>query len=88
MNYFVLKLNFEKVREMCISHNWFTKGTNDDYNNFMDLIKFINSANLLNYYNLNLIASRIKEFSDTEESIDEIRQALETIITVSEREVR
>lgn len=83
MKKLILNLDIDRVREMCISHNWF----NHDYENFKDFIKFINSHKLLNYYNLNLIASRIKEFSDTEESVDEIRQALETIITVSESEV-
>lgn len=43
----ILKLNFDKVREMCISHNWFTKGTNDDYENFRLLIKNTNSNEIL-----------------------------------------
>lgn len=88
MKKIILNLDFDGLKELLISHNWFTKGTYYDYDNFVLFIQHINNNEILDSAYLHIIASRIKKFSDTEESVDEIRQALETIITVSEREVR
>ena len=84
---FSLKLKIDELREMCISHNWFTLGTNENYE---DMFNFINLKNQtsIDEYDLLYVSHLIKKFSSTDETLEEIRQSLETILRVSEREVK
>lgn len=62
-----------EVRQVCIKYDWFTCGDNDAYN---DLFEFIGNLTRKGHHvsveKLREIAERIKENSDTDESIPEI----------------
>lgn len=62
-----------EVRQVCIKYDWFTCGDNDAYN---DLFEFIGNLTRKGQHvsveKLREIAERIKENSDTDESIPEI----------------
>lgn len=83
---FIFQLKLDDVRKLCISHNWFDKATEQEYQEFFTAVSNANYLSI-NEERLLIIARIIKQFSFTDESIKEIRQSLETILRVNEREV-
>lgn len=83
-----LKLNiyWNDVYKMCNELNWFDRATNQEFENFGCRIANFNLLGI-NFYNINVLARIIKNYSSTDETIEEIRQSLETIIKVRETEV-
>lgn len=62
-----------KVRQVCIKYDWFTCGDSDAYNDFFEFIgKLTRKGRHVSVEKLRDIAERIKENSDTEETIPEI----------------
>lgn len=63
------ELRFEDVRRICIEHNLYTNGTNEEYN---ELMEFVNEIGNITDYRLILIGRNILNHSITDYSLDTI----------------
>lgn len=67
-------LSERKVRKLCIDHDWYTLGSNEDYAHLLlDIIPGIGNVTTAD---LAEIATNIKEHSDTEQSLTSIMYEL------------
>lgn len=77
-NYSLVKvLTADDVRQVCINHNYYTRGDNDAYQNMFDNCGYVNVESL------EYIAKDIKDHSDTEDSVLEIMRNLAVHIHVN-----
>lgn len=79
----IKELRFEDVRRICIEHNLYTNGCNEDYN---QLMYFVTELKNMTDYRLILIAKDILNHSITDYSLDTIVTLLneKIFITVEE----
>lgn len=75
----------EDVRMVCIDHNYYTCGDNEEYGNMFSMLDMkIGAAHSnINGYRLQMIAEDIKAHSDTEETVEDIVWALSSKIRVT-----
>lgn len=78
-------LSVEDVRQVCISHNYYTRGTNEEYKDMFHLLdyKTKTSGSNITSNRLQVIAMDIKDHSDTEDTVEEIMENLVVHITCS-----
>ena len=67
---FVQVLTADEVREVCIRHQYYTKGTCQEYENLFEMCGYVTPDSLEN------IAKDIKDHSDTEDSVLDIMKTL------------
>ena len=67
---FVQVLTVEDVREVCIRHQYYTRGDCEAYQNMVDHCGYVNADTL------EVIAKDIKDHSNTEDSVLDIMQTL------------
>lgn len=65
----IRELKVNKVRAACINNEWYTAGDCDDYNNLFVLIRNLPTGTT---ETLEMVATDIKEHSDTEDEIKDI----------------
>lgn len=75
----------EDVRLVCIDHNYYTCGDNEEYDNMFSMLKGetqVTHSNITGH-RLQKIAEDIKDHSDTEETVEDIMWALSSKIRVT-----
>lgn len=79
---FVQVLTVEDVREVCIRHQYYTRGDCEAYQNMFDHCGYVNADTL------EVIAKDIKDHSNTEDSVLDIMQTLAVHIHTNVTPVR
>ena len=79
---FVQVLTAYAVREVCISHQYYTRGDCEAYQNMFDHCGYVNADTL------EVIAKDIKDHSNTEDSVLDIMQTLAVHIHTNVTPVR
>ena len=79
---FVQVLTVEDVREVCIHHQYYTKGTCQEYENLFEMCGYVTPDSLEN------IAKDIKDHSNTEDSVLDIMKTLAVHIHTNVTPVR
>ena len=79
---FVQVLTVEDVREVCIRHQYYTRGDCEAYQNMFDHCGYVNADTL------EVIAKDIKDHSNTEDSVLDIMQTLAVHIHTNVAPVR
>lgn len=86
MSYRLCKtLSVEDVREVCISHQYYTRGDSRAYEEMFSLLAFRTKTTGSNITSVRLedIAQDIKDHSDTEDSVLDIMESLACHIRVT-----
>ena len=78
-------LSPESVRQVCISHNYYTRGTCRDYDKMFSILNYKTKVSGSNISPLRLeeIAEDIKIHSNTEDTVEDIMSNLVDYITCS-----
>lgn len=78
-------LSPESVRQVCISHNYYTRGTCKDYEEMFSILDYKTKLSGSNISSLRLeeIAEDIKIHSNTEDTVEDIMSNLAVHITCS-----
>lgn len=70
-------LSADDVREVCVSHHYYTCGTNREYDEMLSMVNHIlKSGSNITAERLNMMAEDIKDHSRTEDSVEDIMNAL------------